>query len=62
MPSVSLGSTSYNVTVGYSPSLSVVQQAQGIEGPPGPPGPEASVINILYVTEDGNDSTSNKNS
>jgi hypothetical protein len=35
MPSVSLGSTSYNVTIGYSPSLSVVQQAQGIEGPAG---------------------------
>lgn len=38
MPSVSVGSTSYNVTVGYSPSLKAVQQASGIQGPPGPAG------------------------
>jgi hypothetical protein len=35
MPSVSLGSTSYNVTVGYVPSLKVVQEAEGLQGPRG---------------------------
>ena len=42
MPNVSVGSTSYNVTVGYRPSLGVVREAAGLVGSPGATGPQGS--------------------